>query len=783
MYSRSHILIFLFLSFTGPLHAQKDTMETWIDTSLFSLFGDDKQHNSSDYIHSIERAYDVLNRVQNDGQLGYNIQNIRQQVIEDDSAIQLMRQAVRNRSSITIRNMQMYRQILLELQEEMIRDRNLLNIQNTRLENLEKEMLLLTRDKMLIRIMSDSAALVENKSRLRRLQRKWRRADSLIQSGLDTVNLIRTEATDNTIAISEMLNRLNSRLRRTGIRSFGKEKNYLWEADSGKIMERDPTVKKATDASRQRVLKYYVGQRQNKIVIFALCFGLFLWWVSRTYRFLYRNDPGHAFSDINLTYLNTGRVAASVVAIFCFVPFFDIYAPSSFTEVVQLIIILALSFILYRRWPRKLFSCWIALALIFTTFFLFNTPEPTPGLRCIFLLLNIACIVTGLLLLKRIEGDTLLQRLVKVMAVVYILLNIMAMICNLYGRITLAQTLRNAGIYGVTQIVALAVTLQILKEAVLLQIQSSRTRRGITQPFDVAQVSKSLQLPLLLLIIVLWLVMFAVNMNLYDVFRKLVIDRLTNPIHIGSASFTLGSVALFFIIIWIAHLLQRYTGYIFGDIGHEDEGLGNKEQRSKLLISKLVILMLGYFLAVAASGLPIDKITIVLGALGVGIGLGLQNIVSNFISGIILIFDRPLQIGDSIEVGSKAGRVKEIGMRASTLLTPEGAEVIIPNGDILSQQITNWTLSNNYKRLELSLALSTDMDKDMIVPMISAIIASSEFAYDQREPVVLVDSVKPGELKLKAFFWCNDIYKADQVKSEVRYMLYRQLKDHDIEVK
>src|SRR5204862_5029292 len=130
-----------------------------------------------------------------------------------------------------------------------------------------------------------------------------------------------------------------------------------------------------------------------------------------------------------------------------------------------------------------------------------------------------------------------------------------------------------------------------------------------------------------------------------------------------------------------------------------DDDIQNKKERSRLLIARLILLCIGYLLAVAASGVPVDKITIIIGALGVGIGLGLQNIVNNFVSGIILIFDRPLQIGDIVEIGDKKGRVKEIGIRTSTLLTEDGAEVIMPNGDVLSHNIVNWTLSNNHARV------------------------------------------------------------------------------------
>ena len=168
---------------------------------------------------------------------------------------------------------------------------------------------------------------------------------------------------------------------------------------------------------------------------------------------------------------------------------------------------------------------------------------------------------------------------------------------------------------------------------------------------------------------------------------------------LGNISFELVSVLYFFVIIWFAHILQQLISFLFGETGIENEDIStvSKKQHSRLLITRLLVLVGGYMLAIAASGLPIDKITILLGALGIGIGMGLQNIVNNFVSGIILIFDGSFKIGDEIEISGQAGKVKEIGLRASTLITADGADVIIPNGNILSQNISKLDI---YKRSE-----------------------------------------------------------------------------------
>jgi small-conductance mechanosensitive channel len=194
-----------------------------------------------------------------------------------------------------------------------------------------------------------------------------------------------------------------------------------------------------------------------------------------------------------------------------------------------------------------------------------------------------------------------------------------------------------------------------------------------------------------------------------------------------------------------------------------------------LLIARLVLLCLGYLLAVAASGVPVDKITIVLGALGVGIGLGLQNIVNNFVSGIILIFDRPLQLGDIVEIGNHSGRVREIGLRSSTLVTNDGAEVIIPNGDILSQQIVNWTLSNSQRRLEMDMVVQGSNDMEQVSTVIKQSVAASEYVTKEREPQILFTKVYDNGFSLKLFFWCTDVSKSEEAKSQILLSLKQDL--------
>jgi len=248
---------------------------------------------------------------------------------------------------------------------------------------------------------------------------------------------------------------------------------------------------------------------------------------------------------------------------------------------------------------------------------------------------------------------------------------------------------------------------------------------------------------------------------------------------IGSFTFTYGGIILFVLILYIAHLLQKYIGYFFGNIG--DEAIfDNKGQRSRLMIVKLILLVGGFLLAVAASGLAVDKITVILGALSVGIGLGLQSIVNNFVSGIILIFDKTLNIGDTVEIGDKKGRVRQISMRSSRLLTADGAEVIIPNGTILSNNFINWSLNENYIRVELTFTVDK-ISKD-IREAIAGILKSLEDVVDKKEPEILINTVTSQSTQLKIYFWCDNVTVRDKTRSEAYSAVSKYLEGEGIKI-
>jgi small-conductance mechanosensitive channel len=138
-------------------------------------------------------------------------------------------------------------------------------------------------------------------------------------------------------------------------------------------------------------------------------------------------------------------------------------------------------------------------------------------------------------------------------------------------------------------------------------------------------------------------------------------------------------------------------------------------------LTRYGLLLAGFLLALGTLGLDLTRMTVLLSALGLGIGFGLQQIMNNFVSGLILLFERPVQVGDSIQLGDLGGDVLRIGIRSSTLRTPQGAEVIVPNSKLIEDKVTNWTLSDRRRRIELDIGVAGDTDPERILALLADI--------------------------------------------------------------
>jgi len=165
------------------------------------------------------------------------------------------------------------------------------------------------------------------------------------------------------------------------------------------------------------------------------------------------------------------------------------------------------------------------------------------------------------------------------------------------------------------------------------------------------------------------------------------------------------------------------------------------------------ISLLGVVMAFGAAGIDLSKVTVLAGALGVGIGFGLQNVVNNFISGLILLYERPIQIGDTVEVGPLTGEVKRIGIRSSTLRTFQGAEVIVPNANLIQEQVVNWTLSDRQRRIDLPIGIAYGTDPQRMIDILLGAARSVPEVNEEPAPLALFRGFGDNALDFELRCW------------------------------
>lgn len=202
-------------------------------------------------------------------------------------------------------------------------------------------------------------------------------------------------------------------------------------------------------------------------------------------------------------------------------------------------------------------------------------------------------------------------------------------------------------------------------------------------------------------------------------------------------------------------------------------------------ISRLVhyaLITVGIVAALAAVGVELQNFAIVAGALGIGVGFGLQNVVNNFASGLILLFERPVRVGDTVVVGDEWGTIKKIGLRSTVMLTFDQSEMIVPNADLVSEKVINWTLSNPTARIILPVGVAYGSP----VGRVLEILRDSAFAHDavvrQPLPEALFVGFGDSALDFELRIWVADIRQRLQVRSALLTEIERRLGEAGIEI-
>ena len=729
----------------------------------------------------MEQFHIALNSITNQTKYSFRTKVIERELQNMQSSMDIITQNLSHDSSVVnISDLQMYRGLLRDMEEKLGNWRDELQEDHDDLQDMADQMNAFVRDSFPQKVAADSSFANLHLDEMLILNQRWKEAKATTDVNLDIITALQAKVSGDYFDITELENKTDNLIASSSKKAFQQEYSYIWNTTSPPINE-VWVVTAQSIADRMSVLCYYLRLNVEDWLYFLIAGILFFFWVFRNFRRVKNKETAQYQMDMQLKHISPFPLLASIIFILSLAPYYSFDQPAIYIEIIMLCSLVPLTILFWKIWPEKSLILWLVLVLLFVLVSCMNAII-TPGwpLRVFLLALNIAAVVYGWFVLKHDE-KVIEGKVIKTTAVLYIILNLLAVIANLTGRLTLAKIFTSASVIGLVQMIGLMVFAEVLVESFYLQMQSSRIAGGMSAEFNFETIKTNFHQLLTVLSVLLGIVVFVTNIDLHFVALDILNSLFNTPRKIGSTSFTLGNILSFALILYVVSILQKYVGYFFGET--EDEFMGDLDKKeSKLVLFRLVIIVIGFFMAVVASGLPVDKVTVVLGALGVGIGLGLQNIVYNLVSGVILIFEKPMQIGDYIEVGDKKGRVQNIGIRSSKLVTPDGSEVIVPNGDILSSHMVNWTRSNNHRRAEITFSIKPSEQLQLAKDTITEELSANTFVIQGQPIDILVNNLAADSAMLTINVWINSIYKEQEFKSEILSSLYNKLAAKGIKI-
>jgi small-conductance mechanosensitive channel len=267
-----------------------------------------------------------------------------------------------------------------------------------------------------------------------------------------------------------------------------------------------------------------------------------------------------------------------------------------------------------------------------------------------------------------------------------------------------------------------------------------------------------------------------------DQMGELICGVLTWRFTLGTLSFSLGSILTVVLVLLIGLGFSSAVKFVLREevLSRLHLSRGLPDLITTLFYYGLVIIVV--VLAFGAAGVEFTRLTLLTGALGVGIGFGLQNIVNNFVSGLILQFERPIHVGDIVDVGGMSGEVRRIGVRSSTVQTAQGAEVIVPNADLVSGRVVNWTLSSERRRIDFPVAVAHGTDPKKVIDVLMKTANANPGVMTDPAPRVLFQGMTENSLLFELRFWAPDRSTFIDLQSDVGLAVVEALRAEGIEI-
>jgi len=270
--------------------------------------------------------------------------------------------------------------------------------------------------------------------------------------------------------------------------------------------------------------------------------------------------------------------------------------------------------------------------------------------------------------------------------------------------------------------------------------------------------------------------------ELFEPFSSAMHSILEASLKVGEIEISVGDMFAFLLTIALSFGLSRLIRFFLEEEAFPRMRLRRGVGNAIATLLQYIVLLLGFALALSAAGMDFTRVALFAGAFSVGIGFGLQTVVNNFVSGLILLFERPIQIGDMIEVGTLGGEVRRIGARSSTVRTFDGAEVIVPNATLISEPVVNWTLSDRRRRLDLEVGIAYGTDPEVVLELLKGVAEAHSSVLDEPEAQALFLEFGDSSLNFRLRVWIPRYEEGFAIRSQLTVAINAALRDAGIQI-
>jgi len=612
----------------------------------------------------------------------------------------------------------------------------------------------------------------------------WKKTDSANRSDLFKVNLLQNKISTAYSGVLDGTDQIDNKIKKFANRAFSGEFDYIWVPD--KVYNHADSALKGTIRLNQIQANYFF---KNETVVHLIAIGFLLliavWILYSKYKMVNHFEHKEVVID-HARFIYKKPIVSALLMATTITPYFYNHPPVFFLECVFLITTLLVLIMVRDHFPLSLFHFLHQLFWITVVYSLSNLLIQITSLdRFVILILSIACIVFAVIFYRRTKKEPQGHlKYTQLTLKVFIALHIISLFLNITGRFSLAKIIGITAVFNLWMTMSLYFIIRIIIQGLYLQLHTKKAAKSFISLVDYNTIQKKFRAILSVFATALWLFFLLQNLNIDDWVHDYLSDLLTQQRTIGGSTFTYGGFVIFFVVIWISSLLSKLISYFY-DISSQhasDIDVLKKKNRASTLLIRIGVFTIGFLLAVAASGFPLDKLTIIFSAFGVGIGFGLQNVTNNLVSGMILAFEKPIQIGDVIEVNNRTGTVKEIGIRSSKLATGDGSEVIIPNGDLISQNVVNWTLSNTNRRVEILISVASGTEISKVTETLKNLLCNRDDIMLSPEPQVFLNGITDKSIDFRVLFWAADISHYMELRSRILSDISGAFKKQGIEM-